>query len=64
MDDPDLHRILNRLAMLEQKWSALEDRVAVMEENTSVWDCRLEELEEWQKKVDAVSYTHLTLPTN
>ena len=54
MDDPVVCRILNRLAMLEQKWSALEDRVAVMEENTSVWDCRLEELEEWQVKVDDI----------
>jgi hypothetical protein len=48
--DP-LDRIRRHLAMLEQKWAALEDRVAVLEENTSSWDCRIEELEEWQEEV-------------
>lgn len=50
---PDLMmRLSQRLDSLEVLWAALEDRVAVLEENTCTWDNRLEELEEWQEKVD------------
>ena len=54
MDDPVVCRILNRLAMLEQKWSALEDRVGVLEDMTCTNANRLEEMEEWQVKVDDI----------
>jgi hypothetical protein len=49
-----LATFLARLEAMEQLWSALEDRVGVLEENTTSWDCRIEELEEWQKKVDDI----------
>jgi hypothetical protein len=54
MDDPVVCRILSRLAMLEQKWSALEDRVGVLEDMTCTNANRLEEMEEWQVKVDDI----------
>jgi hypothetical protein len=40
--------------MLEQKWSALEDRVGVLEDMTCTNANRLEEMEEWQVKVDDI----------
>ena len=54
MDDPVLHRILNRLAKIEQLWTALEDRVGVLEDMTCTNANRLEELEEWQNKIDDI----------
>ena len=54
MDDPIVCQILNRLAVLEQLWTALEDRVGVLEDMTCTNANRLEELEEWQVKVDDI----------
>ena len=44
--------IIRRLLELERKFDKLEDRVGVLEDNTTSWDCRIEDLEEWQEKVD------------
>lgn len=54
MDDPVVCRVLNRLAVLEQLWAALEDRVGVLEDMTCTNANRLEEMEEWQVKVDDI----------
>jgi chromosome segregation ATPase len=44
--------IIRRILELESKFNKLEDRVGVLEDNTTSWDCRIEDLENWQEKVD------------
>lgn len=51
MDSP-FKRIMAHIEKLEQLWTALEDRVGVLEENTTNHESRLEDLEEWQEEVD------------
>ena len=50
--DKLLARILHQLECLEMKWTRLEDRVDVIEERTCANFNRLDEVEEWQEKVD------------
>lgn len=50
--DSLIARILAEIEILEQKWTALEDRVDVLEEVTCVNRNRIEDLEEWQYEVN------------
>lgn len=50
--DSQVVRILADIAILTVKYAELEDRVSVLETNTTSWDCRIEDLEDWQEKVD------------
>jgi septation ring formation regulator EzrA len=43
---------IRRILELESKFDRLADRVSVLEVNTTSWDCRIEDLEDWQEKVD------------
>ena len=36
----------------EKRVKRLEERVAVMEDCTAMWDGRLEDLEDWQTKIE------------
>ena len=47
-----LARILAEIEILEMKWTALEDRVDVLEEVTCENRNRVEDLEEWQEEID------------
>ena len=49
-----LQVFLARLECLEVRWAKLEERVAVMEENTCDHETRLEELEEWKEEADDI----------
>ena len=50
--DSLIARLIAEIEILEMKWAALEDRVAVMEEITTDHESRLEDLEEWQDEID------------
>ena len=50
----ELAELLDRIAIMEQLWAKLEDRVSVLEDVTGNWDCRIEDLETFQEKVEDI----------
>ena len=50
---PDTYTALfGKLEALETLWSVLSDRVAILEEVTCNHESRLEDVEDWQEKVE------------
>lgn len=52
MDDLQPAPVSVKLGQLLAKVTALEDRIAVLEDCTQNYQSRLEDLETWQEKVD------------
>ena len=46
--------LLERIAIIEQLWAKMEDRVSVLEDATANWDCRIEDIETFQEKCEDV----------
>lgn len=51
MDSP-FKRVMAHIKKLEQLWAALEDRVSVLEEQSTDNRNRIEDLEEWQDEIN------------
>jgi hypothetical protein len=51
-NDCSLELIMAEIRALKVYIANLRDRVSVLETNTASWDCRIEDLEDWQEKAE------------